>query len=464
MTATTAAAKKTRVTSMTEGSPAALIVSFALPLMVGNVFQQLYTVVDTMVVGKALGVSALAALGAVEWLNWMMLGIIQGFTQGFAILMAQEFGARRIDRLRQVVGNSATLSALSALALLLVGQLIARPALLLLRTPDEIIGNSLLYLRIMFAGIPIVMAYNLMACVLRALGDGKTPLQAMVIACFINIGLDLVFVLVFHWGIAGAAIATLIAQLFSGLFCLLCIRRIEMLAMKRSHFQLQSAMALRLFRLGTPMAFQNAIIAIGGMVVQSVVNRFGVIFIAGFTATNKLYGILEIAATSYGYAMITYVGQNLGAGKLDRIRRGMRSANAVAVLTSIVIAAAMLLFGKWILGAFISGTPQETEQALNVAYFYLSVMSLFLPVLYILHVTRSAIQGMGNTVLPMVSGIAEFLMRTGTSLLLPLLIGETGIFFAEIMAWIGADVILITSYFVTIRKTEAMFHSQTASV
>lgn len=464
MTATTAAAKKTRVTSMTEGSPAALIVSFALPLMVGNVFQQLYTVVDTMVVGKALGVSALAALGAVEWLNWMMLGIIQGFTQGFAILMAQEFGARRIDRLRQVVGNSATLSALSALALLLVGQLIARPALLLLRTPDEIIGNSLLYLRIMFAGIPIVMAYNLMACVLRALGDGKTPLQAMVIACFINIGLDLVFVLVFHWGIAGAAIATLIAQLFSGLFCLLRIRRIEMLAMKRSHFQLQSAMALRLFRLGTPMAFQNAIIAIGGMVVQSVVNRFGVIFIAGFTATNKLYGILEIAATSYGYAMITYVGQNLGAGKLDRIRRGMRSANAVAVLTSIVIAAAMLLFGKWILGAFISGTPQETEQALNVAYFYLSVMSLFLPVLYILHVTRSAIQGMGNTVLPMVSGIAEFLMRTGTSLLLPLLIGETGIFFAEIMAWIGADVILITSYFVTIRKTEAMFHSQTASV
>ena len=188
--------------------------------------------------------------------------------------------------------------------------------------------------------------------------------------------------------------------------------------------------------------------------MQFVVNGFGVLFIAGFTATNKLYGILEIAATSYGYAMITYVGQNLGASKTDRIRKGMRSAVFIALATSVLIAVFMLLAGRMILGCFISGTPEEFEQTLKIAYFYLVIMSLFLPVLYILHVTRSAIQGMGNTVLPMVSGVAEFVMRAATAILLPLAAGETGIFFAEIMAWAGATVILVISYFVVVKKTE----------
>jgi Na+-driven multidrug efflux pump len=193
-------------------------------------------------------------------------------------------------------------------------------------------------------------------------------------------------------------------------------------------------------------------IAVGGMIIQFVVNGFGVVFIAGYTATNKLYGILEIAATSYGYAMITYVGQNLGAGKSRRIRQGMRDAIIIALVTSVVIAAVMLGFGRIILGWFISGTPQEMEAALEVAYRYLTIMSLCLPVLYILHVTRAAIQGMGNTLLPMASGIAEFLMRTVTALLLPIVIGETGIYLAEIAAWMGADVVLVSSYFVMVRK------------
>ena len=442
------------VKNMTSGKPASLILSFAFPLMIGNVFQQLYTVVDTMVVGKALGVNALAALGAAEWMNWLMLGIIQGLTQGFAILMAQEFGAGNMDRLRKVTGSSILLSVFSALFLVLCGQAIARPVLVLLQTPDTILHNTLLYLRLIYFGVPIVMAYNLLASILRALGDGKTPLHAMIVAAFTNIGLDLLFVLVFHWGIPGAAIATLIAQLVSSLYCLYHIRRIDLLSLRKEDFKLQLRLTKKLFLLGMPMAFQNAIIAIGGMIVQSVVNLYGVIFIAGFTATNKLYGVLEVAATSYGYSMVTYAGQNLGAGKIDRIRRGMRSAIGIAVITSVIISACMLLFGRDILSLFISGTPEETTQALKVGYFYLTIMSLFLPVLYILHVTRSAIQGMGNTVLPMVSGIVEFLMRTLTAFLLPLAVGETGIFFAEIMAWIGADVILITSYFVTIRKAE----------
>ncbi|MCM1190089.1 MAG: MATE family efflux transporter [bacterium] len=440
------------VKNMTEGNPSKLIVTFALPLMAGNVFQQLYTVVDTAVVGKYLGVKALAALGASDWLNWMMLGIIQGFTQGFGILMAQEFGAKKYDRLRKVIGNSTVLAVFWSFALLATGQLIARPVLLLLQTPEEILGSALLYLRIMFLGIPIVMAYNLLACVLRSLGDGRTPLYAMIIASLTNIALDLLFVLVFRWGIPGAAAATLAAQLISSLYCLYHIRLIDIMRFASSDFSPEARLSCQLLGLGSPMAFQNCIIAVGGMIVQFVVNGVGVLFIAGFTATNKLYGLLEIAATSYGYSMITYVGQNRGAGKYDRIRRGMRSALRIALATSVVIAAAMLLFGKPILSCFISGTPREVEQTLQIAYFYLAVMSVCLPILYLLHVVRSAIQGMGNTLLPMLSGIAEFVMRTATVLLLPLVMGETGIFFAEIAAWAGADVILVISYFATFRQ------------
>ena len=441
-----------RTHSMTEGRPLGLIVAFSLPLMLGNVFQQLYTVVDTMVVGQALGVGALAALGAADWLNWMVLGTIQGFTQGFSIKMSHEFGAGIYDRLRKTVANSILLAILSSVVLLLISQAAARPVLELLQTPDAIIGDSLTYLRIMFAGIPVVMAYNILAAILRALGDGKTPLYAMVVAALINVALDLIFVLVFHWGIAGAAGATVIAQVCSGIFCLVSILKLPVLAFSREDFRMEGRLCLYLMKLGLPMAFQNAIISVGGMIVQFVVNGFGVLFIAGFTATNKLYGILEVAATSYGYAMVTYTGQNLGAKKIERISKGMHAAILVAVVTSAVIAAAMLLFGKAILGLFVSGSPEEVAETLNIAYRYLAIMSVFLPVLYVLHVTRSCLQGMGNTLLPMLSGIAEFIMRTGTAMLLPLFFGAEGIFYAEILAWLGADVILVASYIVQMRK------------
>ena len=440
--------------NMTEGKPASLILTFALPLMVGNVFQQLYTVVDTMVVGKALGVPALAAIGAADWMNWLMLGVIQGITQGFGILMAQAFGAGRYKELRQTVGCAAVLSLLSSVLLLCAGQCIARPVLSLLQTPPEIMDNALLYLRIMYLGVPIVMSYNLFATILRSLGDGRTPLLAMIVAAVINILLDLLFVLGFGFGIGGAAAATLVAQLFSSLFCLYRLRKIEILSLCPADFCLRGHLPAKLLMLGFPMAFQNAVISVGGMIVQFVVNGFGVIFIAGFTATNKLYGVLEVAATSYGYSMITYTGQNLGAGKTARIRKGMRAALLISLITSAWIAAVMLLFGKAILSGFISGTPEEFELTLQVAYRYLAVMSAFLPILYILHVTRSTIQGMGNTVLPMVSGIAEFIMRAASAILLPIAVGASGIFYAEIMAWAGADLILVISYFVVIKKTE----------
>ena len=444
-----------KVKDMTVGRPLGLIVSFALPLMMGSIFQQLYTVVDTMVVGKALGVDALAALGSTDWLTWMVLGMVQGITQGFGILIAREFGAKRFEALRRVVGVSTALAALCALILLALAQLLALPMLRLLQTPEDILGDALLYARIIFLGTPIIMAYNLLATVLRSLGDGQTPLTAMILAALTNVALDLLFVLVFGWGIVGAAVATLIAQAFSSVFCLLRLRKLDFMTLKREHFRSREGLGLRLLGLGWPMALQNGIIALGGLIIQRVVNGYGVTMLAGYTATNKLFGLLELAAIAFGYAMVTYAGQNLGAGNLARIRKGMGAALAAALAISLIISTAMLTLGKLILGLFLSGDPQEVAQAMASGYRYLSIMAFGLPILYVLHVVRSAVQGMGQTVLPMVSGIGEFVMRTGCVLILPALLGEDGIYIAEIAAWLGADLVLIPSYFATMKKAAA---------
>ena len=407
-----------------------------------------------MVVGQHLGVQALAALGTADWTAWMITGIAQGFAQGFSILMAQHFGAGKIDKLRKTVANAVILTAICAVLLLFASEACIPLLLRLLQVPTEIHTLATTYLRILFAGVPVVMAYNLLASILRSLGDSKNPLYAMIIASVVNIVLDILFVMVFEMGIGGAALGTIIAQTFSAIYCLFKIRKISMLKLRKSDWKLEWTLSAKLMYLGLPMAFMNTLISVGGMIVTTVVNGFGVIFIAGFTATNKLYCLLEVAAVSFGYAMATFAGQNLGANRLDRVKKGTKMALLIAMITSVMIAAAMLLFGKLILGCFISTNADGAQEALRIAFYYLSVMSVFLPILYVLHILRSSIQGMGNTLLPMLSGIAEFIMRCIAALTLPALLGETGVFFAEICAWVGADVVLIASYFYVIRKVQ----------
>ncbi|MDD3243403.1 MAG: MATE family efflux transporter [Eubacteriales bacterium] len=442
-----------RIQDMTQGKPLGLLMRFALPLMVGNICQQLYTMVDTAVVGQFVGVDALAALGAADWFNWLVLGIISGFAQGFCILIAQRFGAGDPLGVRKTAAMSALLGGAAAVVLVVAAQLSVSPVLRLLRTPADVVAGSALYLRICFGGIPVIMAYNILSSILRALGDSKTPLYAMLVAAGINIALDLLFVLAFHWDIAGVAAATIIAQAFSSVYCLLALRKVRIMKMTREDWRLDEGVLHRLTRLGAPMALQNAIIAVGGMAVQYVVNGFGLLFVAGFTATNKLYGILEMAAISYGYAVATFAGQNLGAGRLSRIKKGVHTALWLALATAVAVGALMLIFGRYILMLFISG--DSAAQVLQIAYSYLAVMSIFLPVLYLLHLYRSALQGLGDTVMPMVSGIAELVMRVGCALLLPLWVGSTGIFYAEVAAWGGAMIVLILSYVVRMRRLTA---------
>ena len=440
--------KKEKTINMTTGNPYSLMIRFALPLMLGNIFQQMYTVVDTMVVGKGVGVDALAAVGATDWLNWMCIGMVVGIAQGFSIPMAQEFGAGHRETLKKFIGNAISLSTICAVVLFIVFELLSFPILRLLQTPEEIMGTSMQYIGVYFAGVPIIMAYNVLAATLRSMGDGRTPLYAMIVASFTNVVLDVLFVIVLPFGVIGAAVATLIAQAVAAGFCFLQLKRSGEIYLSKEEFRMEGALCKRLLFLSLPLAFQNAIIAVGGMLVQFVVNGFGVLFIAGYTAANKLYGILEIAATSFGYAISTYVGQNVGAGEWKRLKSGHIAALVVSLATSVVIAGGMLIFGTTFVSLFLSGTPEEMKLAGETAYRYLAFMSVALPALYLLYVYRSALQGMGNTVIPLLSGILEFLLRTGMVLLLPRLIGSDGIFWAEISAWMGAAVLLGISYYV----------------
>lgn len=434
--------------NMTVGHPGKLLFFFALPLMFGNVFQQLYTVVDTAIVGQGVGMDALAALGSVDWLNWMFLGIAQGFTQGFSVRMSQKYGEGDIQGLKRTVGVSARLSILIAIAALVVAQLGLPLFLKLLQVPPDLEDMALLYSQIILAGIPAMIFYNFCASALRAVGDSKTPLTAMIVAAAANIILDCIAVFWLKWGIAGAAAATVFSQCLSGVVCAVKITRSPQLRFTKNHMHRDTALQKTLLGLGTPIAAQNIIISVGGMAIQSVVNGFSKGFIAGFTATNKLYGVLEIAAISYGYAVTTYTGQNYGAEKWARIRRGTCWAAVISVATSVVIAGVMALFGRQITGLFISAEDLLlAKEAGDTAYAYLLFMSAALPVLYLLYVYRSALQGMGNTRIPLLSGIVEFVIRVGGAGIIGVTLWQTGLFLTEVLAWTGAMVLLCGAYY-----------------
>ena len=443
--------------NMTQGKPIRLLFSFALPLMCGNVFQQLYTVVDTAIVGRGVGLDALAALGTVDWLNWMLLGVAQGFTQGFSVKTAQKYGEGNKKELKHIIGQSARLSVYIAVLFTILGQLGLPLFLTLLRVPDELWIMAELYTRILMGGLGAVVFYNFCSSVLRAVGDSRTPLKAMVTASVTNIVLD--YIAVFHlgWGIAGAAGATVFSQCLSGAICACKIARTLELHFGKEQMCIDTAMQKNLIQMGAPVAAKNVIVALGGIAIQTVVNGFGMAFIAGVTATNKLYGLLEIAALSYGYAVTTYVGQNYGASRFDRIKEGMKSAVMLSLITGTAIAAVMLVFGRTITMLFISSdSPELMVSAGDTAYLYLCAMSICLPVLHLLYAYQAAIQGMGNMLIPMVSAIMELGVRMGLAVLVAFTGYEYGIFGAEVGAWICGAVFLGANYYRIMRKEE--FH------
>lgn len=439
--------------NMTEGKPLKLIFFFALPLMFGNIFQQLYTVVDTAIVGQGVGMQALAALGTVDWLNWMATGIALGYTQGFSVRIAQNYGRKDIEGLKRTVAHSARLSIVIAIIFTILGELGLPLFLFLLRVPSDLMSMASLYTRILWGGFIFSMFYNYTSSVLRAVGDSKTPLLSMIVACITNIGLDILFVFYFKWGIAGAAIATVIAQCAAGIICAYKIYKTPELHFNKKHLNEDSYITGDLARIGTPVAAKNLIIAVGGMTIQTVVNGFGMAFIAGFTASNKLFGLLEIAAVSYGYAITTYVGQNFGANLLNRIKEGMKSAIFLSIITSLIICIIMFLFGREITMIFIaSEDPESIVIAGNTAYLYLCTMAASLPALYLIYVYQAALNGMGNTMVSLVSGFIEFFIRAILAFIIGMIGFENGIFGAEVAAWFGSMIYLGYHYYKAMKK------------
>ena len=439
--------------NMTRGKPLGLLITFALPLMFGNIFQQLYTVVDTAIVGRGVGMDALAALGTVDWLNWMLLGLATGLAQGFSVRVSQKFGEGDLPGMRRVIGQSAFLSALIALVCTLLAQLGIPLFLWLLRVPAALAPMARLYIRILFAGFPAVMFFNLCAAVLRAVGDSKTPLIAMAAASLTNIALDAIAVFVLDLGIGGAAAATVLSQCLSGVICALRIWRSPDLRFTREDLRPQRELSASLLRLGLPIGGKNVILSLGGIGLQSIVNGFGTGFIAGYTATNKLYGLLEIAALSYCYAVTTYVGQNYGAGEHDRIRKGMKSALGLFLCTALVLAVLMFAFGRPITGLFLSADdPQLLAEAADVAYTYFRVMAVCLPILYLLYLYQAGLQGLGQTGIGMVVGVVELVLRIAFALFSAGIHWPFGLFVAEVSAWWGGGLIFLVSYYRAARK------------
>lgn len=440
--------------NMTVGKPGALIFTFALPLIAGNLFQEFYTVADTIIVGQFLGVDALAAVGSGGWITWMLLSAVQGLVQGFSIPAAQGFGAGDKAAIRKNMGNAAVLSLMLSIILMIIGETTLPALLRLLDTKAEIFDDALLYLRIYYAGCPIMVVFNYAACYLRAFGNSAAPLRAMIIAAVTNIVLDILFVGPLGFGIAGAVIATLIAQVIASVYALIYLFKIDFVTFSKDDLRIDFSYYKKILLIGAPMSLQNIIISIGGFIVQYIVNQYSLTYVAGFTATNRLYGLIETAGISYGYALTTYVGQNKGAGEYKRIKKGVFSGLLIGVATSIVIAIVMILFGKLILGMFVSGTPEEITETIQAAYRYLFIMSLFLPILYGLHIYKASLVGLGNSAIPMFSGVAELIMRVGASFIIPYYWGEMNLFFAEPVAWLGAFVVLFAGYLWCMNKLE----------
>lgn len=441
-----------RVKDMTKGEPAKLLLLFALSLMLGNLGQQLYMIVDAIIVGRGVGVEALAAVGATDWTYWLVLWTLQALTQGFSIRISQYFGEGDRERLKKAFTMSVVLCAGTGLLMTVAGLAMVFPMLHILKTPENILGGASQYLYVLFSGTLVVMAYNMAASILRAFGDGKTPLIAMGIAACTNVALDLLFVLVFRWGIVGAAAATVLAQLVAFLYCALVLRQIDLIKTVRRDWSWDKDIVKSLCGMGVPLALQHVLIAVGGMILQSAINSQGFIFVAGFTATNKIYGLLECSAISMGYATTTYMAQNYGARLYLRIRAGMRVALVIGLTMSACISGVMIAGGKYILQLFVSSSDAYAGQVLETAYHYLFIMSLLLFFLYLLHVCRSALQGLGDAMAPMMSGVMEFIMRVAAALLFTRIWGSQAIFFAEPFAWAGAAVLLMAACWRTMKN------------
>lgn len=442
----------TNTINMTEGRPSALLVKFAVPLLLANICQVLYTIVDSMVVGRLLGVNAFAAVGASWVYYWLLLDVILGITQGFGTLFAQQFGANNLTALRKSFSTAVSLTAALGVAFSLGGALLCGPALTWLATPADIMADATAYLRMLTGGIFISFAYNLLGSMLRSLGDSKTPLFAVIVSTLLNIVLDVVLVAAVPMGVRGVAVATLLSQIVASAICLRKLRSMPV----PYHFSVRpawdGASAHALLRLGAPLGFRNFVISLGGLAVQFVINGYGTTFVAGVTAAKRLSDLLWMIGSALDGAIATFVAQNYGARLLMRVRQGIAAGRRMMLSSAAVILAFTLLFGRVLLRLFLSGEGEQVGEALDVAWRQLCVTACGLPVLHMLFLYRSSLQGLGDTLMPMLSGFLELGLRIACVLLLQPLLGVWSVYLADAAGWVAAALQLYIAYRIIYNK------------
>ena len=429
---------------LTTGSPMRLIFSFTMPILFGMLFQQFYNLVDTMIVGKLLGAGALAAVGATGSINFFVIGFCMGLCSGFAIPVAQRMGAREFSEMRRFVANAAYLAAAFALVLTAATGLLCRDILTLMRTPADIFENSYTYIFIIFMGIPATILYNLLAGIIRSLGDSKTPVYFLALSSFLNIFLDLALILWFHAGVAGAAIATVVSQGVSGLACLLYMtKRYPILRMTREECRPSGRHCGMLCMMGVPMGLQYSITAIGSIVLQSAVNTLGSTYVAAVAAGSKLFQLLACPYDAMGSAMATYCGQNVGACKLDRLGKGVRSCALMGLIYAIIAFLAMLAFAPQCAMLFLDPGEPELVRLVDLTRQYIVTLTAFFFTLALVNIVRFSIQGMGYSAFAILAGVLEMVARTVVGGVLVPMFGYTAACFASPAAWVCADLFLI---------------------
>lgn len=446
---------------LTVGSPMKLILQFALPTLFGMLFQQFYNLVDTMIVGKLLGAQALAAVGSTGSINFFVIGFCMGVCNGFAIPVAQRMGANEPSKMRRYVANAAYLSALFALVLTVGTGLLCRTILTAMRTPDDIFDNAYAYIFIIFMGIPTTFLYNLLAGIIRSLGDSKTPVYFLALSSFLNIALDFVLILYCNAGVAGAAIATVVSQGVSGAACLFFMaKKYPILRMTRQERRLDGHSCKVLCAMGIPMGLQYSITAIGSIVLQSAVNALGSTYVAAVAAASKLFQLLACPFDAMGATMATYCGQNVGACKLDRLGKGVRSCVVLGLVCSVVAFAAMLVFAPQCAMLFLDPKEANLARLVDLTSQYIITLSAFFFPLALVNIVRFSIQGMGYSTFAILAGVLEMAARTVVGQFFVPALGYTAACFASPAAWICADLFLIPACMACIKRLRRLYPTQ----
>ena len=444
---------KSEIRDMTTGSPFRLILGFAVPMLMGLLFQQFYSMVDTIIVGKYLGVSALASVGSTSSINFMIIGFCTGVCSGFSIPVAQRFGAGDHHGLRCFAANAGWLSAIFSAVMTIIVCFLCMDILRWMDTPDDIIQGAYDYIFIIFAGIPVTYLYNILAGIIRSLGDSRTPVYFLLLSSVINIFLDLFTILVMGMGVEGAAYATVISQAISGVLCFLYMRsHFPILRMTREERKFNLRMAKILCGIGVPMGLQYSITAIGSVILQTAVNGLGSLYVAAISAGNKLTLFFTCPFDALGATMATWAGQNVGAGKIDRVKEGVKYALLIGCVYAVAAFIILTLFSKYLALLFLDA--DEVSTIGNVSLFLFG-NSLFYIALVFVNVVRFSIQGMGFSTFAILAGVFEMFARTFAGMCLVPIFGYPAACFASPMAWIAADIFLVPAFLHCIKRLKS---------